>query len=295
MKHTSTAARWAAIGFGSLFAAGTTCVVFSDVRATSDLSLDHLMTALVLVGTLASGHWFGKQVRQLAILSAIGLALMFAAGTAYLVTTSAARNAESSSGKLARVQQANGSRAALESDLKAAKEALADARSASRRECATGNGKRCEGTRSSIADAQAAVDLAASKLDAAPAAIVENAGWKHAALVYSIVSGANPASIERAIDLLFPFIKAAFLELGTLVFFGIGFAHKAEPKVSGPQEPVSQPVSSGTEPEFVSADNVIDWVREFRKEHGRNPQIPELQTEFQIPKTTAWRRIKAAD
>lgn len=294
MTTTSTPARAGAIGLGALFAVCTACVVFSDVTAIGDLSIDHMMTGAVLIGTLAAGHWFGIQARQAAIVTAAGLALMFAAGTFYLVTTSAARNAESSAGKLAIVQSANGNRAALERDLSDAKAALAEARSASRRECASGNGKRCEGTRSSIADAQAAVDLAASKLDGAPVAQVEHAGWKHASLVYSIITGADPAAIERAIELLFPFVKAAFLELGTLTFFGIGFRHKAEPAVSEPGEPVSHPVSSGTEVEFASADKVIDWVAQFRAKHGRNPQIPELQAEFRIPKTTAWRRIKAS-
>jgi hypothetical protein len=40
---------------------------------------------------------------------------------------------------------------------------------------------------------------------------------------------------------------------------------------------------------------VVDWCRAFEAKHGRKPQIPELQAAFNnIPKTTAWRRIKAA-
>ncbi len=294
MTKTSTPARAGAIALGSLFAAGTTCVVFSDVRALSGLSLDHLMTALVLVGTLAAGHYVGKQARQLAVISALGLALMFTAGTAYLVTTSAARNAESSAGKLAIVQSANGSRAAIERDLDHAKADLRTAHADHRAACSTGNGTRCKGTKAAIETAQAAVTAAESKLAGAPVASIENAGWKHAALVYSVVTGFDPAAIERAIDLLFPFIKAAFLELGTLVFFGIGFRRETEPTVSAPPAPVSKPVPTETEVEFASADKVIDWVAQFRAKHGRNPQIPELQQEFRIPKTTAWRRIKAS-
>ncbi len=39
----------------------------------------------------------------------------------------------------------------------------------------------------------------------------------------------------------------------------------------------------------------VAWVREFRQFHARNPQIPELQRAFPgTPKTTAWRRCKAA-
>lgn len=42
-------------------------------------------------------------------------------------------------------------------------------------------------------------------------------------------------------------------------------------------------------------DDVIDWVREFRRVKGRSPQIPELQAAFPgTPKTTAWRRCRVA-
>lgn len=46
---------------------------------------------------------------------------------------------------------------------------------------------------------------------------------------------------------------------------------------------------------FDQGSPVVDWVREFRARHGRNPRIPELQAQFpNTPKTTAWRRCKAA-
>ena len=51
--------------------------------------------------------------------------------------------------------------------------------------------------------------------------------------------------------------------------------------------------------EVVSDDrphtNVVDWVRAFRQRHGRDPKIAELQDSFpEVPRTTAWRRIKSA-
>jgi hypothetical protein len=48
-------------------------------------------------------------------------------------------------------------------------------------------------------------------------------------------------------------------------------------------------------PPGSNGDNVVSWVREFRRRHGRSPQIPELQRAFPgTPKTTAWRHCKAA-
>jgi hypothetical protein len=294
MATNTTPKRLGAILLGVVFAGGTAAVVFSDVEAIEHVTLDHMMTALVLLGTLASGHMFWQQARQWRIGSAIGLALMFIAGTGYLVTTSAARNADSTAGKLAQVRTANSDRAALEKDLNDAKAKLEAAQAKRDDACNDGVGRLCKGAKANVTSREEDVAKAENKLRGGPIAKVENAGLKHAALVYSILTGLDPAGIERALDLLFPFVKATFLELGTIVFFGIGFRHEAGPAVPVDARPVSQPVSLGTESEFASADKVIDWVREFRAKHGRDPQIPELQGEFLIPKTTAWRRIKSA-
>ena len=43
-----------------------------------------------------------------------------------------------------------------------------------------------------------------------------------------------------------------------------------------------------------SEDHVISWVREYRRRHGRLPQIQQVQREFGTSRTTSWRRIKAA-
>lgn len=83
-----------AIALGAIFTLGTAAVLFSDARHWSDLSTDHLISGLVLLGTIASGHMFWQQVRGFRLLPAAGLALLFLAGTAYCVTTSAARNVE---------------------------------------------------------------------------------------------------------------------------------------------------------------------------------------------------------
>lgn len=291
MATTNTHLAWGAILLGNAFAVGTGCVLFSDVKQLSDVNTDHMMTGLVFLGTLAAGHMFGNQARQWRLISALGLAVLFVAGTTYCVTTSAARNAETSSGKLAKVRTANGDRAAAEQDVADAKQVLKDAVAHVRKECGTGNGARCKGSRAAVEVAQAAVTAAEDKLGEAPVPVVENAGMAHAALVYSILTGLDPKGIEKGLDLLWPFIKSVFLEVATLTFFGIGLAHKVEPKT---RLPVSTAVPVEFHLKHANENNVLDWVREFRRFHGRNPQIPEVQQQFQLPRTTAWRRIKSA-
>ena len=42
-------------------------------------------------------------------------------------------------------------------------------------------------------------------------------------------------------------------------------------------------------------EQVVSWVREYRRRHGRDPKIPEVQGAFNgLSKTTAWRRIRAS-
>lgn len=59
-----------------------------------------------------------------------------------------------------------------------------------------------------------------------------NAGLAHAAKVFAAMpfTGSDPEAIERALGLFLPFARALFLEVATIVFFGIGLGHKVEAK-----------------------------------------------------------------
>jgi hypothetical protein len=41
-------------------------------------------------------------------------------------------------------------------------------------------------------------------------------------------------------------------------------------------------------------DAVVDWVRAFQARNGRKPRLPEVRSQFQLSKSTAWRRVRAA-
>ncbi len=73
---------------------------------------------------------------------------------------------------------------------------------------------------------------------------------------------------------------------GTVIFARIEGAPTANDN-----EAAAAPWRSAVEPRMKPRN----WVREFRKFHGRNPGIRELQEAFPgTPKTTAWRRCRAA-
>src|SRR5581483_3908091 len=95
MQFTTTVRSPGAIALGGIFALGTGYVLFEDViRQGAAVTADHVMTALVLVGTIAAGHCFMPALVARRFGGALGLALLFAAGTFICVTGSAGRGAE---------------------------------------------------------------------------------------------------------------------------------------------------------------------------------------------------------
>ena len=94
---------------------------------------------------------------------------------------------------------------------------------------------------------------------------------------------------------------AWIMGLGVVVVATFGPVIFAEVRTVPPnaanENPVPQPVPTLVplvRPSSESAE-IAEWVREFRRFHGRNPRIPELQDRFPgTARTTAWRRSKAA-
>lgn len=214
-----------AIGLGLLFAVGTACALFWDVRSAADITIDHVMTGLVLIGTIAAGKMFGPALSRKAWHQAFGLALLFAAGTFICVTGSAGRNAEVGQHKAAEARTVNDARARTESNLARAQADRADLNRQMARECATGKGKRCEGLRATIEYADTHIAVLEGALARLQPEQTENGGLHHAAKVFALVLRAKVETVEAALVLLWPFAKAMMLEVATIVFFSIGLGH----------------------------------------------------------------------
>lgn len=228
-----------AIALAGLFTVGTAAVLFWDVRHLADITTDHLMTALVLIGTLASGHMVMPQLKAFRLIPAGGLALLFVGGTFYCVTTSAARNVETSVPKVLERLNLNEQRASLERDILEAKADLRKATDAASRECGGGVGPMCRGRMKTQEQADSHYWMLVGRLASMKPAQPANPGLAHAAKVFAILPlTGTPDTIEQALVLLFPFAKALFLEIATLVFWGIGLGHgkkdlpEAKPKIA---------------------------------------------------------------
>ena len=286
---STTIRSWPAIGLGAFFACVTGYVLFEDVAHGAAITTGHVLSLAALVAAIAAGHMAWPALRSGSVVHGLMLVTLFAASTAYVVVASGARNAEVAGNKAGAIEAANAVRSREETLLARAEAMLADARGRLTRECASGPGPRCRGARATADVYDAAIRGHLATLASLPAP--QASGYAHAARVFHELGVAGTvAEIEARLELLLPFVTVLIAELGTIAFL---HAHKRRPKVA--TLPIPAPVNDPDPPAEAATDEVIDWVREFRKARGRNPQIPELQRRFPgVPKTTAWRRCKAA-
>jgi hypothetical protein len=146
-----------------------------------------------------------------------------------------------------------------------AREALDLAITERKAECATGFGTKC--TKSREVEDQKRAALAAIPVPTSHALVADATGLP-----------------EWLVEL----VAAMAFSTGLLVlgFVLVGFgAHASKEETA---TPLAVPVATPDKNE-----RVVSWVREFRRRHGRDPKIPEVQQVFtDLPKTTAWRKSK---
>lgn len=285
MTTTTTVRSWGAIVLGVIFALGTAYVLFADVRSLADITTDHVMTGLVLIGTIAAGHMFWPAAKGGRLIAALGLAILFVSGTFICVTGSAGRSAEVSQKKEAEANKVNGGREATEADLKKAKADREDLSTKAALECASGEGPKCKGLRSLVEYADSHVALMQVRFDDLKPEQLANGGLVHAAKVFALVVPAQPQQIEMALVLLWPFAKAMMPEVATIVFLGLGLGHKMVSSSS-----VAKPVTVATvsEPETV-ADHVIAALMRAKRPVTND----ELAALLGVTKGTASRKVAA--
>jgi hypothetical protein len=283
MKHQR---RPGALALGALFAAGTCYVLLGDARSPSELTSEHATAALVLAGTIAAGHLFGREAKSWRPLRAMGLALLFAAGTFYCVTSSAARNAEAPAARAAEAAASNEARKRLQADAAEARSEWARAKADAAKECSSGEGARCRGARSTASDAEARYSSATKALATAAPERRADAGLAHAARVFAAMPlvTADAAAIEVGLALLFPFAKACFMEVACIVFLGIGLGESVSTRV--------RDVSDGDEGVSMSREEALGDLRSLLAA-GAVTDGRMLSRRWNVSETTASRWLSS--
>ena len=301
MQHTIEG-RPLAIVAGALFALGTLGILLEDVILhAAPFGLKHIITVIVVAGTIMVGHQVHKAWHSNLKGSAFGFAALFLIGTMLTVYSSVGRQAEHTMVASAEVEAADKARTRANKGLAEAETMLANSQRELARECKSGKGRKCEGIKATVDVYQAAVHGYSAELEKLGPAKVATPEARRAGEL-AAVFGADPSKVEAAMILIIPFLTTLFLELGAIICLGYGFRPVRKAHVNdnvframdyAPEfEPL--PPAKALPPE-IKGSNVIDWARAFERAHNRKPTWPEVRSAFpDVSKTTAWRRVKAA-
>jgi len=240
VTHT-TIKSWGALALGVFFTAITARTIFDDVWHGAEFTVSHINAVGALVAAIAAGHLVWPMTKQRRVLAAIGLSLIFAASTGYIVTSAGARNAEVSQAKASKIQAVNIQRAAqlekvatAEKDLETAKTDARLAALAATTECASGKGRKCDGKAATRDHADGIVEKSQSHLDLMRGQLyllgpetMPFVGYHQTAKVFEAAGLGSAAVIEARLELLLPFALVLISELGTLVFLGMALGQTA--------------------------------------------------------------------
>jgi hypothetical protein len=198
------------------------------------------------------------------------------------------------SGTIARQSQGETDRRKLSKQLAEAQEILATHRAAQARECASGKGKRCDGTTYTVATWEAAVLGHEARIGKLPAPAAPNAGTKRIAAFVALLPGVTKTAVQLEPDvaLIAPCLFGLFIEMAALAFGLYGFrpAHRAivDP-VSKPTAP-TKPSGKGRRGATTKDANVVAFVDRFAAKNRRPPSMTEMRAAFpDLPRTSAQR------
>lgn len=291
-----TKPRFGAIALGALCALGAALVLVEDIRHTHTVTVDHLLSILVLVGTITAGVMavgFAKSWRTWHY--AVALTLLAGVGSVYCVVNTAGRSAESRAVKQLEAEAKNAKRAEILAARQKDQDRLDRKREEHARECASGRGKRCQGILESLMVYEAAVKGHNADLAAIGPEVPVNATAKNAAAMIAPVTGGDEAAIAAAVGLILPNIPALFAEAGSILFFHIGFAgwHRREKRQAKPLAAIDRPAEEMTLAELKALQPMLrgqetappDWDpprprKRARKPDERRRQVADFRAAF---------------
>ena len=329
MTHYQTP-RAGAIALGALCATGAAAILLQDIASTGKVSVDHGLSVIVLIGTIAAGHFAAGELRQWRVGRALALAGLFALGSAWCILSTAGRQADGQAQARAEVERANRTIVLKGEELKIARQRLSDAEAEALRECRTGFKGKCEGWQRAAAERQSHVNGLVAEIGRLGAVKVGDQKLANVAAIMAAISGGDAVRIEHTLAVAWPFVPALFLELGSILFFGIGLAGRgavaSTDKVQDEAIDITEREEPFTEDELEDLKKLVrgaviedgeptpprgprrrtrdahaearNKVVSFRKAYvarnGREPSASEIALATGVPRTSCWRYASAA-
>lgn len=300
--------RFLAIAAGAAFTYGGLRIILGDELLTNPVtwSTPVQLTVLMVLGTIAAGHLMRDAAGAKRFAAAIGFFVLFLAGTGLVVFNSVGRQAETSMLTEAQAEDAAERRIAIRAALGRAEAMLTEAQANLARECKSGRGTRCQGIEATIAVYEAAVKGHMADLERLGTPKPVNAKAAQGAKIAALL-GADEAKAKAALLLIEPFLWTLFFEWGSIVSLGFAFRAITETApgtiTDAEIEEFKRVTSNDTDPlpptkaivPDLKGENIVPWAKAFREKHGRPARLDEVRSAFpEVPRTTAWRRMKAA-
>lgn len=225
MTHT-TEGRALAIAAGCVFTAGGAYILLEDVVKSGNWTLEHAMTVITLLGTIAVGHLVN---RSRGLFAKLGFSALFLAGTALTVYTSVGRQSELTDSRVLSAQATNSAIAEKHTDLEKARLRLSQANAMADKEM-TGEtcGRRCKDWKLRATEVSANIERIEADVKAlGPQRPVAAKAEKMAKVL--ALFGWPEAQAKAALMLVEPFAYSLFFELGSIICFGHGFRPRSKP------------------------------------------------------------------
>lgn len=326
MTTTSTGPRWGAMVIAALCTVVTVWTLNEDIIRGGQITTTHLMQGLAIIIGVFCWPMIASEWRERRYINGVIMAAVTIGAIGFVVATANKNNAAGQIVRQRDIDKRNSERASAGRELAEAEAELKKSRQAKDAECVRIGAQCALKTKQFEKDEnhrnvkQAAVNRLGDREG-------YHDGWLHFARVIALLPGvsAKPEKIAAGLAESMPTLLVLISELGLIANAHRAFAglHKRpvpandnrgqvpvsaalhetakparglEVQVPVPPAPTRPRKRTPAKVQLAKADTVvIDWVREFRRHNGRNPQIPELQAAFpQVARTTAWRRCKAA-
>lgn len=230
MKIDNISGRLAATLLGLALASGGASLLFGDVIfGHAEFTQKHFQTVCIVFGTTIAAYAAHHAWNNRHLAACLGLALIAAAGTGLIVWNSLGRQTEGVMVASAAYDKVAEERRDLQASLARDRASIDEKRAAADKECASGEGSRCRGARSSVAfyENSAKGTEARLKLLETPKPVDPSAE------AFGNLAGALGFNKEKAkaLSMLFmPYFVVLFFEFGTTISFGYAFSPKRLPK-----------------------------------------------------------------
>ena len=280
---------------GAAFLAGGLAILLGPVLLTpSQWGQYHVLTMLMIGGTIAAGHltktaWFAQTY-----LSFVGFLVLFVCGTALVVYDSVGRQAEQNDTIVMERATANALIEDKNRDIADARERLANAERNADRERGSKCKQRCKDWENAAADARNVIRVLESEIKALGAPKPLDAKADNAGKIASIF-GFNHDTVAALASLVVPFFKTLFFEFGAIVSWGFACRHR-------PVSTVSKPIADSGNSGGGKAERTIRLVHEDHEVRalkealqGRGPVTnDELADLMGVAKGEASKRVAKA-